>query len=123
MTARHATRLLESARAGIRQALTEWNAVELSQIYRANANIEAAISALREFRSSLETGTMNLAGDARSLLAELQRDTARMTRVVDACLAFECGLLLRLDNATSGYGATGGLVDSPCSAAGHGLEA
>jgi len=107
MTVRHPIDPLDSARASIQQALEQWDAADLSQIYRCNVLVEGAVAALQEFRSSLERGEHSLGRDPQSILAEIQRETVRMNRLVDACLAFQRGLLLRLGNATPAYGASG----------------
>jgi len=109
------------ALAGVRQALAEWDATDLERIERSNGMIQSAIAVLREFQASLQNGQAAQPGNRPALL-EIQREATRMCSVVDHCLAFQRGLMLRLGHAAPGYGASGAMIE-PAPTAMSGVEA
>jgi hypothetical protein len=123
MTPQRTVHRLDSARAAIHQALTQWDAVNPSQIHRCSALVEKAVSDLREFTASLETADYDAPKSATTALADIQREAARMNRLVDAGLAFQRGLLMRLGEAAPAYGASGMAIEPPCRTDFCGLEA
>ena len=114
---------LSDARAGVRLALDEWDATDLSRIYRCNALIESAISALQQFQSTLLTGGSSTQAGTRLTISELAHDAERMSRVVDACLAFRRGLSLQLGISGLVYCPSGAAVASGSGGDPGGLEA
>jgi hypothetical protein len=104
--------VLAGAREAVRRALEQWNAGDLARIRNSNAMIETASAALREFQEAAQTGPVP-AREAGRLVAELMRDASRMTGIVDACVAFQRGRLLRMGDAAPAYGANGEPVTDP----------
>jgi hypothetical protein len=113
---------LKHARVGILDALEQWNPTDLSQVYRCNSLLEDVANALREFKASLENGEQS-PREARPIVADIGQAAGRMNQRIDACLAFQRGLLLRLGESGPVYGATGAPVDDSSRAELRGVEA
>lgn len=100
---------LHRARDCVRQALEQWDPVQLDRMEASRQLLEAAAAAIREVEEGLRGRTVKVTSELRSTLLSLRRDIQQATRVVDACEAFQRGLAARLGVTTTGYNADGGL--------------
>lgn len=98
---------LDSARAEIRQALSQWNAVDLERMDRSRELLSAAVADLLSFESAVRAGEIPPSEDLRARLVSIKTEVNQATRVVDACVAFHRGLLARSGNASPVYNAAG----------------
>ena len=102
---------LERARAGIRQALSEWNAADLARVEHCCRLLSAAAGDLRIFESAVRAGEVPVTAELRSALLAVKRQVVRATRVVDACVAFHRGLAARTGGAPPVYNAEGCIAE------------
>jgi hypothetical protein len=114
---------LNDACAALRRALEGWDPVDLKQVDRCSTLIESATLALQRFQSSFAGGARLAASDAGLLLQQLARDAKGMGRIVDACLAFQRGLALRLGDSAPAYGCSGAIARTASGAGFEGIEA
>ena len=95
---------LERASAGVRQALELWDATELSRIGRCQELLDRACG---DLQCILACGAPLPAASGLAAVAALRNDARRLSRLVDACTAFQQGLWLCLGNPGLEYGASG----------------
>jgi len=111
MTPSAATSHLERARSGIRQALAQWNAVDLDGVENSRELLVAALGDLRIFESAVRAGVVPPTDDLHSSIRAVKQEVAQATRVVDACVAFHRGLSARTGGAPPVYNAEGQIAD------------
>ena len=102
---------LERARAGIQQALAEWNAADLARVQQCCGLLSAAAGDLRIFESAVRAGAIPVTAELCSTVLAVKQEVARATRVVDACVAFHRGLAARTGGAPPVYNAEGCIAE------------
>ena len=107
MDATTAAQRLHRGRAGIRQAMAQWNAADLEAVEESRRLLAAAVEDMRAFESAARNGGVTPTDGLRTTLLAAQREIVQATRVVDACVAFHRGLAARMGAATPGYDAAG----------------
>jgi hypothetical protein len=95
---------LERARAGLREALELWDATDLSKIGRCQELLDRVCV---DLRALIGSGGPLPAASALPAVAALRHDARRLSRLIDACTAFQQGLWLCLGNPGLEYGASG----------------
>jgi len=98
---------LERARAGIRQALAQWDPTDLERVEGSRELLAAAVGDLRAFESAVRLGAVPVTGELRATLRAVKKEIVHATRVVDACVAFHRGLAAIVGGTASGYDAEG----------------
>src|ERR1035438_1904670 len=87
---------LQRARAGIRQALFQWDGTDLARIDASRELLVAAVSDMRTFESAVRCGSVPATEELCETLLAVQQDIIQATRVVDSCVAFHRGLAARM---------------------------
>ena len=98
---------ISSAQRSVHQALEQWDATDLNRACQCRELLEQAVGELREAARTAPGVPLDLPVGARRALADLKRDAAGMTRVVDACSAFQREVALRMGKADPNYDASG----------------
>ena len=96
-----AKELLIQAVESVRQALDTWQATDLHRVAQAEALLNSAAHHLSTAAEALKQPGSDRPAELRSLTAALRRDLFRITRIVDACSAFQNGLAVRLGMGVS----------------------
>ena len=91
----------------VRHACQTWDATNLDRANQCRELLEQAVADLREAVNMAAAAGTCLPVEARRILTTLQQDSQGMTRLVDACSAFQRGLALRLGHADPNYDASG----------------
>lgn len=107
MTAATPIARIRRAREIVRQALEGWNGADLEGANHCRELLAEAAADIREAAGAAAADRLHLPLEARRALADLKHDTVRMTRLVDACAAFQRNLALRLGHADPNYNASG----------------
>ena len=107
MPAAFAGERFHHARACVRQALEQWDPVDLDRLDVCRELLEQAVAGMRAFEDALRGGSVSITSETRSMLLALRQDIRQATRVVDAGAAFHRGMAVRLGNAGPGYDAGG----------------
>ena len=98
---------VQRARAGIRQALAQWDPTDLSHVENSRELLASAVDDLRSFESAVRLGQVPATGELYSTILEIKQEIVQATRVVDACVAFHRGLAARMGESGPGYDADG----------------
>ena len=105
---------LQRARAGIRQALFQWDGTDLARIDASRELLVAAVSDMRTFESAVRCGSVPATEELCETLLAVRQDIIQATRVVDSCVAFHRGLAARMGGSAPGYNAEGRMAaESP----------
>jgi hypothetical protein len=104
---------LERARAGIRQALAQWDAADLPRVENSRELLVAAASDLRLFESAVRAGDVPHTAELHATILAVKQEVVQATRVVDACVAFHRGLAARTGGAPPVYNAAGHIAEDP----------
>jgi len=96
-----AKELLMHAVDSVRQALDTWQATDLERVAQAGALLQSAAEHLNTAAVALGRHPADRPAELRALAAALRRDLLRITKVVDACSAFQNGLAVRLGMGVS----------------------
>jgi hypothetical protein len=107
MTPGQANAHLERARAGIRRALTEWNAADLARVDQSRELLAAAAGEMRIFENAVRSGDVPPTAEVYAAVRAAKVEVGRVTRVVDACVAFHRGLAALSGGAPPVYNADG----------------
>jgi hypothetical protein len=102
---------LDRARAGIRQALAEWNAVDLARVEHFRELLLKAVDDMRAFESAVVAGDVPPTAELYSTMVAVKGEVVQATRVVDACAAFYRGLAALSGGAPPVYNAGGQIQD------------
>jgi len=98
---------LERARAGIRQALAQWDAADLAKLESSRQLLAGAVGDLRFFENAVRTGGVPHTVELRDAILSVKQEVVQATRVVDAGVAFFRGLLARTGGAPPVYDSEG----------------
>ena len=115
--------LIRSAAAKVRQALDTWQATDLGGVAEARTQLENAVDDLQRAVSVIGRYPADGKGELRAEMAALRGDLTRITRVVDACSAFQNGLAVRLGARGVAYQPSGATVPAVTSPLPRGIEA
>lgn len=118
MTGMAAIERIQRARRGAQRAVELWDATDLSKIRQCQELLQQAAADLR--------AVVDAAGpapaEARVEMAALRRDANRLVRLVDACSAFQRGLILRAGGAAQEYDASGEILSLAADRVAAGVE-
>jgi hypothetical protein len=106
-----ATEHLERARKGIREALAQWDAADLSKVQECCRVLAGAADDLRIFENAVHFGNVASTPELCSTLLAVKNEVVQATRVVDACVAFHRGLVARTGDAPPVYNAEGCIAE------------
>jgi hypothetical protein len=101
--------------------LDTWQAIDLDQVAEARILLESAVGDLQDATALLGRDAAEDPAELQCLANGLRLDLARMTRVVDACSAFQNGRAVRLGVGVT-YQPTGA-AESAGKPQGQGIEA
>jgi hypothetical protein len=102
---------LERARAGIRQALAQWDAADLAKLESSRKLLADAVGDLRFFENAVRTGGVPHTPELHSTIMAVKREVVQATKVVDAGVAFFRGLQARTGGAPPVYDSAGHIAD------------
>jgi hypothetical protein len=105
------TARLERARAGIRQALAQWDASDLERLEGSRTLLAEAVGDLRFFENAVRTGSVAHTAELQSTILAVKHEVVQATKVVDAGVAFFRGLQARTGGAPPVYDAAGRIAD------------
>jgi hypothetical protein len=91
----------------IRKAMEAWNAADLTRVASSQDLLERAVDDLKQAAGVLGQNPPRNIKELHPLVAALKKDVNRMSRVVDACSAFQRGLAGRLGDPGVAYDASG----------------
>lgn len=111
MTPHPAIARLQRARAGIRQALAQWDAADLQRLEGSRKLLAEAVGDLRFFENAVRTGAVPPTAELRATIPAVKREVVQATKVVDAGVAFFRGLQARTGGVPPVYDAAGHISD------------
>ena len=115
--------LVKKASVSIRQALDTWKATDLGRIADSQLMLAQAVEDLKGATAALISVQPGDIRELQSRTARLRRDLARITQIVDACLAFQNGLAVRLGVSGVVYNSTGSAPPASFTPIPEGIEA
>ena len=116
-------RLIRIAAGKVRQALDTWQATDLNRVAGSQTLLQNAVEDLQFAIAAIDRYPVNQRGELRAEIAALRVDLTRITRVVDACVAFQNGLAVRLGARGVVYQPSGSAVPALLSPRPQGIEA
>ena len=109
--------------ASVRQVLDTWQATDLTRIAEAQGLLANAVEHVKNAAQAMGRNPQEDPRELRELAASLRRDVNRMTRVVDAGIAFQNGLAVRIGVSGTAYQASGAAGPPRLSSLPRGIEA
>jgi hypothetical protein len=114
---------LQQARSGVRRAIDEWDASDLSRVETNIRFLEESVDRLRSAEQELRHCRPEVREELVAAVIGLKQDIARISRVVDAGASFYRGLALRLMGSASTYTPSGRMAPSGLTGATENVEA
>ena len=102
---------LERAHSRIQEALAKWQAADLERVGKSCQLLVEAAADLRVFENAARCGAVTPTPEIYSTILEVKRKVARVTRLVDACVAFHRGLAARTSDTPPVYNAGGYIAE------------
>jgi hypothetical protein len=114
--------ILAHAAECIRKSMQTWNGASLAGVADAQRLLQSAVDDLKQAARELGRNPRQNPKELWPLVVALKKDVDRMSRVVDACSAFQRGLAGRLGDPGVVYDASGRVPHRAGSVTARGIE-
>lgn len=106
----------------VRRALVDWDACNLDQADAGRQLLQLAVKELSAAEQALLQGGPSGGPEIYRTMLSLKGDLATLTGLIDACVSFHSGLLVRLGVTGSSYDASGHAVQGKIPHPGIGVQ-